>query len=211
MNTPGSITRMYYTLTSAAAHPTWRCTPTESWRPPAAWTWAGGSSQSLTGKETVTYVSPVLKRGAMWASPRPLGKRPRRRGSEPVIRSMVEALEQAAGLRPGRDRLDAFLTQGTRWEPRAVPVVSLLRRRGRLHSPCPPGATGKAYGDIGACCWDGPSAASPAFQGAGRFRGEETIRATVVGAGEPSTRAVRFHHLTHRDMAFPRITCPSSS
>ena len=42
MNTPGSITRMYYTLTSAAAHPTWRCTPTESWRPPAAWTWAGG-------------------------------------------------------------------------------------------------------------------------------------------------------------------------
>ena len=60
----------------------------------------------------------------MWASPPTVGQKAAPEGLEPVIRSMVEALEQAAGLRPGRDRLDAFLTQGTRWEPRAVPVVS---------------------------------------------------------------------------------------
>ena len=84
----------------------------------------GGRLIKLDREGTVTYVSPVLKRGAMWASPPTVGQKAAPEGLEPVIRSMVEALEQAAGLRPGRDRLDAFLTQGTRWEPRAVPVVS---------------------------------------------------------------------------------------
>ena len=86
----------------------------------------GGRLIKLDREGTVTYVSPVLKRGAMWASPPTVGQKAAPEGLEPVIRSMVEALEQAAGLRPGRDRLDAFLTQGTRWEPRAVPVVSFI-------------------------------------------------------------------------------------
>ena len=94
----------------------------------------------------MTYVSPVLKRGAMWASPPTVGQKAAPEGLEPVIRSMVEALEQAAGLRPGRDRLDAFLTQGTRWEPRAVPVVSFSG--GVAELVCTPGDW-KAYGDIG--------------------------------------------------------------
>ena len=45
----------------------------------------------------------------------------------------------------------------------------------------PPGDW-KAYGDIGVLLGRA-IAVSPAFQAAGRFRGEETIRATVVGRG----------------------------
>ena len=141
----------------------------------------GGRLIKLDREGTVTYVSPVLKRGAMWASPPTVGQKAAPEGLEPVIRSMVEALEQAAGLRPGRDRLDAFLTQGTRWEPRAVPVVSFSG--GVADCIYAPPGDWKAYGDIGVLLGRA-IAASPAFQGAGRFRGEE-----------PLHRAVRLHHL----------------
>ena len=102
----------------------------------------------------------------------------------PVIQTMVEALEQAAGLRPGRERMDAFLTQGTRWEPRTVPVVSFSG--GVADCIDAPPDDWKAYGDIGVLLGRA-IAASPAFQAAGRFRGAETIRATVVGAGSHAT------------------------
>ena len=144
----------------------------------------GGRLIKLDREGTVAYVSPVLKRGAMWASPPTVGQKAAPEGLEPVIRSMVEALEQAAGLRPGRDRLDAFLTQGTRWEPRAVPVVSFSG--GVADCIYAPPGDWKAYGDIGVLLGRA-IAVSPAFQAAGRFRGEETIRATVVGAGSHST------------------------
>ena len=141
----------------------------------------GGRLIKLDREGTVTYVSPVLKRGAMWAS-----------------------LEQAAGLRPGRDRLDAFLPQGTRWEPRAVPVVSFSG--GVADCIYAPPGDWKAYGDIGVLLGRA-IAASPAFQGAGRFRGEETIRATVVGAGSHSTE-LSGSTIYYRDIAFPLKNLP---
>ena len=164
----------------------------------------GGRLIKLDREGTVTYVSPVLKRGAMWASPPTVGQKAAPEGLEPVIRSMVEALEQAAGLRPGRDRLDAFLTQGTRWEPRAVPVVSFSG--GVADCIYAPPGDWKAYGDIGVLLGRA-IAASPAFQGAGRFRGEETIRATVVGAGSHSTE-LSGSTIYYRDIAFPLKNLP---
>ena len=164
----------------------------------------GGRLIKLDREGTVTYVSPVLKRGAMWASPPTVGQKAAPEGLEPVIRSMVEALEQAAGLRPGRDRLDAFLTQGTRWEPRAVPVVSFSG--GVADCIYAPPGDWKAYGDIGVLLGRA-IADSPAFQGAGRFRGEETIRATVVGAGSHSTE-LSGSTIYYRDIAFPLKNLP---
>ena len=117
---------------------------------------------------------------------------------------MEEALEQAAGLRPGRDRLDAFLTQGTRWEPRAVPVVSFSG--GVADCIYAPPGDWKAYGDIGVLLGRA-IAVSPAFQAAGRFRGEETIRATVVGAGSHSTE-LSGSTIYYRDIAFPLKNLP---
>ena len=128
----------------------------------------GGRLIKLDREGTVTYVSPVLKRGEMWASPPAVGQKAAPEGLEPVIRSMVEALEQAAGLRPGRDRLDAFLTQGTRWEPRAVPVVSFSG--GVADCIYAPPGDWKAYGDIGVLLGRA-FAVSPAFLAGGRSGG----------------------------------------
>lgn len=69
----------------------------------------------------------------------------------------------------------------------------------------PPGDW-KAYGDIGVLLGRA-IAASPAFQGAGRFRGEETIRATVVGAGSHSTE-LSGSTIYYRDIAFPLKNLP---
>ncbi|MDU3681746.1 MAG: ethanolamine ammonia-lyase reactivating factor EutA [Flavonifractor plautii] len=167
----------------------------------------GGRLIKFDGAGAVTYVSPALERGAAGTSAYrlpALGDSPAPEELAPVLRTMVEALEQAAGLRPGRDRLDAFLTQGTRWEPRAVPVVSFSG--GVADCVYAPPGDWKAYGDIGVLLGRA-IAASPAFQGAGRFRGAETIRATVVGAGSHSTE-LSGSTIYYRDMAFPLKNLP---
>ena len=150
----------------------------------------------------VTYVSPSLQRWAAGANPRPTGCEPLFRAAgpcpvpavgervtpealAPLVQTMTEALEQAAGLLPGRDRLDAFLTQGTRWEPEGAPVVSFSG--GVADCIDSPPSDWLAFGDIGVLLGRA-IAASPAFQAAGRFRGRETIRATVVGAGGAGRR-----------------------
>ena len=165
----------------------------------------------------ITYVSPVITRaaghlehvGRGLASAAPyripaVGDTAAPEALAPVIQTMVEALEQAAGLRPGRERMDAFLTQGTRWEPRAVPVVSFSG--GVADCIDNPPADWRAYGDIGVLLGRA-IAASPAFQAAGRFRGAETIRATVVGAGSHATD-LSGSTIFYRDMIFPLKNLP---
>lgn len=156
------------------------------------------------GTGRVTYVSPVLKNGAAGAAPPAVGDTPTPESLGPVLRAMVEALEQAALLRPGRDRLDAFLTRGTRWEPRAVPVVSFSG--GVADCIDDPPDDWLAYGDIGVLLGKA-IAASPAFQAEGRFRGAETIRATVVGAGSHATD-LSGSTIFYRDVAFPLKNLP---
>ena len=169
----------------------------------------------------VTYVSPSLQRWAAGASPRPTGCEPLFRAAgpcpvpavgehvtpetlAPLVQTMTEALEQAAGLLPGRDRLDAFLTQGTRWEPEGAPVVSFSG--GVADCIDSPPADWLAYGDIGVLLGRA-IAASPAFQAAGRFRGRETIRATVVGAGSHATD-LSGSTIFYRDVTFPLKNLP---
>ncbi|MCI7472822.1 MAG: ethanolamine ammonia-lyase reactivating factor EutA [Clostridiales bacterium] len=164
----------------------------------------GGRLIKLDRDGRVTYVSPVLERGAMWASPPTAGERVTPQRLEPVIQIMVEALEQAAGLRPGRDKLDAFLTEGTRWTVEEVPVVSFSG--GVADCVYEPPADWLAFGDIGVLLGRA-IAASPAFQKAGRFRGAETIRATVVGAGSHATD-LSGSTIFYRDISFPLKNIP---
>ena len=165
----------------------------------------------------ITYVSPVITRAAGHLEHAGRGLAPAApyripavgdtaapETLAPVIQTMVEALEQAAGLRPGRDRMDAFLTQGTRWEPRAVPVVSFSG--GVADCIDNPPADWRAYGDIGVLLGRA-IAASPAFQQAGRFRGAETIRATVVGAGSHATD-LSGSTIFYREITFPLKNIP---
>ena len=118
----------------------------------------------------VTYVSPVFGRAACPAPA--VGERVTPETLTPVLQAMVEALEQAAGLRSGRDRLEGWL----------------------------------AYGDIGVLLGKA-IAASSAFGQVERFRGAETIRATVVGAGSHATD-LSGSTIFYRDMAFPLKNLP---
>ena len=162
----------------------------------------GGRLIKLDGSGRVTYVSPVFARAGCPAPQ--VGDTVTPEGLRPVIHTMVEALEQAAGLRPGRDRLDAFLTQGTSWTPEPVPVVSFS---GGV-ADCidrPPGDW-LAFGDIGVLLGQA-IAASPVFRKANRFQGGETIRATVVGAGSHATD-LSGSTIFYRDISFPLKNIP---
>ena len=151
----------------------------------------------------VTYVSPVLQRVGQCPAPA-VGETvtPERLG--PVIEVMVEALEQAAGLRPGRDRLDAFLTGGTSWTVEKAQVVSFSGGVADCIDQPPPDWL--AFGDIGVLLGRA-IAASPGFHRAERFRGRETIRATVVGAGSHTTE-LSGSTIFYRDVAFPLKNIP---
>ena len=151
----------------------------------------------------ITYVSPALERALGALAPR-VGDQAAPQGLEPVLRAMVEALEQAAGLRPGRDRLDAFLTQGTCWTPTPVQQVSFSGGVAdciyqRVDDPF-------AYGDLGALLGRAIRE-SPVFGGISLHRGGETIRATVVGAGSHTTQ-VSGSTIYHRQVPFPLKNIP---
>ena len=162
----------------------------------------GGRLIKLDGGGRVTYVSPVFARTGCPAPQ--VGEVVTPEGLRPVIQTMVEALEQAAGLRPGRDRLDAFLTQGTSWTPEPVPSVSFSG--GVADCIDKPPENWLAFGDIGVLLGQA-IASSPAFRQAGRFRGGETIRATVVGAGSHATD-LSGSTIFYRDIPFPLKSIP---
>ena len=150
----------------------------------------------------VTHVSPVFGRAACPAPA--VGERVTPETLTPVLQAMVEALEQAAGLRSGRDRLEGFLTQGTRWTPATVDGVSFSG--GVADCVYQPPEDWLAYGDIGVLLGKA-IAASPAFGQVERFRGAETIRATVVGAGSHATD-LSGSTIFYRGMAFPLKNLP---
>ena len=162
----------------------------------------GGRLIKLDGGGRVTYVSPVFTRAGC---PTPqVGEATTPEGLRPVIQTMVEALEQAAGLRPGRDRLDAFLTQGTSWTPEPVPMVSFSG--GVADCIDKPPENWLAFGDIGVLLGQA-IASSSAFRQVGRFQGGETIRATVVGAGSHATD-LSGSTIFYRDIPFPLKSIP---
>ena len=154
------------------------------------------------GSGQVTYVSPVFARAGCPAPA--VGQQVTPETLQPPLQIMVEALEQAAGRRPGRDRLDAFHTQGTRWTVVEVPVVSFSGGVADCIDNPPPDWL--AFGDLGVLLGLA-IAASPAFQKAGRFRGAETIRATVVGAGSHATD-LSGSTIFYRDITFPLKNIP---
>ena len=162
----------------------------------------GGRLIKLDGGGRVTYVSPVFARAGCPAPQ--VGEAVTPEGLRPVLQTMVEALEQAAGLRPGRDRLDAFLTQGTSWTPEPVPAVSFSG--GVADCIDKPPDNWLAFGDIGVLLGQA-IASSPVFRKVNRFQGGETIRATVVGAGSHATD-LSGSTIFYRDIPFPLKSIP---
>ena len=167
----------------------------------------GGRLVKVDGTGTVTYVSPVVRalaEGGMIPALEP-GQRASPETLKPLLTALTGALEQAAGLGPGRELLDALLTRGTAWEPPEHPPVCSFSGGVADCIDAPP-ESWLAYGDIGPLLGRA-IAASPAFQGAQRCRGAETIRATVVGAGSHATE-LSGSTIFYRDISFPLKNLP---
>ena len=163
----------------------------------------GGRLIKVDPAGRVTYVSPKLRQGAAGPVPR-VGETVTPADLAPVIDTMVAALEQAAGLRPGTDRLDAFTTAGTHWLPAAAPVVSFSG--GVADCIGAPQGDWRTYGDVGVLLGRAIRD-SAAFRSAELHQGRETIRATVVGAGSHATD-LSGSTIFYRDIPFPLQNLP---
>ncbi len=129
----------------------------------------------------ITYLSPVLT-GLCDLS---LGEIPSEESLFAVAQMLSQALEMAAGLREKNKLLDQLTTKETlgSWVSQTPEVISFS---GGVADCIDPGQDTFAFGDIGVLL-------GRAIRGSrlcsGAYRlGEQTIRATVIGAGSHSTR-----------------------
>lgn len=129
----------------------------------------------------VSYVSPVLE----GLCDLKVGQTPTRGQPEQVAALLTQALEMAAGLRPETELLEKLTTQEAVgvWQCRQAEVVSFS---GGVADCIEQEADPFAYGDLGVLL--GKAIRESALC-RGQYRlGEQTIRATVIGAGCHSTQ-----------------------
>lgn len=153
------------------------------------------------------YISPVVRRliQAGRIPPLPEGRRLAPEDLSPLVSLLVQALEQAAGLSPGREEMEALLTQGVNWTPPEEPVVCSFSG-GVADCIYQAPADWLAYGDLGVLLGRAIRE-SPAFQAAPMRAGAETIRATVVGAGSHAT-SLSGSTIFYRQVDFPLKNLP---
>lgn len=137
----------------------------------------GGRLLKFDKSGKVTYVSPVL-RGLTDLQP---GGYPAQVQVESIAQILTHALEMAAGLRPRTELLDKLLTKeaAAGWNiPEAGAVLSFSGGVAEcIDKKCDP----VAFGDMGAQLGQ---AIKKSLLCAGEYMlGQETIRATVIGAG----------------------------
>ncbi len=142
----------------------------------------GGRLIKLDDRGTVSYISPVLQ-GIV---PFSLGERPSREQFKQVTEVLCDVLEMAAGQKEETALLGKFSTQEavTSWKPPTEPVT--LSFSGGVADCIGSEKDPFAYGDLGPLLGKAIGE-SRLCQGDYRL-GEETIRATVIGAGCHSTR-----------------------
>lgn len=162
----------------------------------------GGRLIKVDRNQVITYITPRLRRMFPHLE---VGRRVTAHDLTPVVQALTQALEQAAGLGDGTERMEQFCTEGTRWTP--PEGVSHLSFSGGV-ADCIFRPTGDdfAYGDIGVLLGRA-IAASPALGRAEKVEGAETIRATVVGAGAHATD-ISGSTIFYRDVAFPLKNIP---
>lgn len=167
----------------------------------------GGRLVKLDAEGRVSYLSPVIKRLIMEERCPALevGRQAQEQALEALAAYLTRALEQAAGLAPGREEMESLLTQGTGWEPpEAAPVCSFSG--GVADCIYMPPEDRLAFGDLGVML-GGAIRRSPWFQKGVTRPGAETIRATVVGAGSHATE-LSGSTIFYRDIQFPLKNLP---
>lgn len=136
----------------------------------------GGRLLKFDESGTITYVSPVLHEYAVGqiVTPEMLS---------PLLNTLVQALEEAAGLRPATECLAHFITDKTVKLPNAPVVISFSGGVADLINNDQ--IDWLRYGDLGPLLG---SAICHSKLCEGHFVfGSQTLRATVVGAGSYST------------------------
>lgn len=136
----------------------------------------GGRLVKFDGAGKVTYLSPVLE----GLCDLHLGETPTAAQLKQVTDSLTQALQMAAGLLPPTDLLDRLTTKENTgsWTPRRAEVISLS---GGVADCIETQNQPFAFGDLGVLL--GQSIRKSGLC-SGEYRlGEQTIRATVIGAG----------------------------
>ncbi len=141
----------------------------------------GGRLVKFDSAGKVSYISPVLE----GLCDLRLGEIPTPAKLTHVTNILVQALEMAAGLTPANDLLERLTTKENTgvWLPQKAEVISFS---GGVADCIERECQSLAFGDLGALL-------GQAIRGSllckGEYRlGEQTIRATVIGAGCHSTR-----------------------
>ncbi|MBQ9968333.1 MAG: ethanolamine ammonia-lyase reactivating factor EutA [Oscillospiraceae bacterium] len=136
----------------------------------------GGRLLKFDKNGTITYVSPVLQgcRVGEKATPESLA---------PLLETLVQALEEAAGLRPVTALLAHFITDKTVELPDAPLVFSFSGGVADLIGK--EAVDWLRYGDLGVLL--GAAIGRSRLCKDGYVLGQQTLRATVVGAGSYST------------------------
>lgn len=162
----------------------------------------GGRLIKVDEMQTITYITPKLRQ--MYPQLE-VGRRVTEVDLTPMVGALVRALEQAAGLAEGTDRMEQFRTADTRWTP-PKGVTHLSFSGGVADCMFDPPTQEFAYRDIGVLLGKAIMG-SPALNRVEMVRGMETIRATVVGAGTHTTD-ISGSTIFYRDMQFPLKNIP---
>ena len=164
---------------------------------------------------SITYLSPKVRQFydsappgyAARGAPLSVGEAAAPERLAPFVSAMVSALEEIAGLREPTGLADFFWTGGAANMPLpAAPVPCVSFSGGVADCIWSPPEDWLAYGDIGVLLGRAIRE-SPAFRGTELVRGEETIRATVVGAGSHSTD-LSGSTIFYRGVEFPLKNLP---
>lgn len=139
----------------------------------------GGRLLKFDGQGKLTYVSPVL--GKLGQLP----DHPSREQLDALARKLTEVLEMAAGLRPAGELLEHFSTAeaGVPFEP--APPGTVVCFSGGVAECIRQAMPWLAFGDLGPLL--GQAIRQSRLMQVHRM-GQQTIRATVIGAGCHSTR-----------------------
>ena len=161
----------------------------------------GGRLIKLDRQGTITYVSPVLS----GIYDEKMGNRASPARLEQLAAVLVSALEMAAGLRQRTELLDRLWTKesGPAWP--SPPAECVISFSGGVADCIEKDNPDFAFGDIGPILG---RAIRKSRLCAGEYRlGEETIRATVIGAGSHSTQ-LSGSTVFYRNISFPLKNLP---
>ena len=159
----------------------------------------GGRLVKFDEKGKVTYLSPVLA----GLTDLHLGDIPTERQLQTITNQLVQALEMAAGLIPPTALLEKLTTKENagHWQPERAEVISFS---GGVADCIEKDAPPFAYGDMGVLL--GRAIRESSLCQSYRL-GEQTIRATVIGAGCHSTQ-LSGSTVFYADVELPKKNLP---